>query len=544
MKNMKNFRTGLVIFCLGILLMNFAGAVSLTSLYGDTSTVTETATNLILDFDSTKVDTTLRPGDSGVLQILLENTGTKPADNIEFFIYDTAYIKAVSKFDLGTIDGGTTKTVSKVIRVERNTPPGLYTLSVTAIFDSIDANGKRTTNVEKRWEIPIRVYGNPNFQLSLDDGEEFFKDVKQTLKLKGFAMTDAKESSATLSSTCVTVMGSSKKYLGNLAKDKEFAIEYAIKPSSSGTCSLTLAMEYYDASGSLTSEAVSVGIDVQPSDVTFGIVNVDPDTLTYGSTRNLTISLKNLGTSTATDVIAKLTLTKPFTAIKTSEEYIGNILSKETKDVTFEILVDTTSANVAYEIPLTFEYYDASGTKQTVEKSIGIQISGKPMLTVALASSDQLSKGSSGKVSIEVVNSAFTNVKFLTMRLVPTEEYTVLSANEIYVGNLDSDDTDTQEFKIQLSNNVKEGSQVSLKVELLYREEGTNKEYSEQKTVPLTVQPVNTYGVILGPIGAVIGVVSLVVGVFIVVILGWLVYRGIKVAIAYLDKRLFKKGEK
>ncbi len=503
-----------------------------------------TPTNLVVDYDNSYVDGNLRPGDSGVLQVVVKNTGGWAARDVGIYIPTTKYILGGGFWRVGRIEMSSQETISRVIRIAEDTPAGLYTLKVTLSYDGYDADGDVDNDKQSNWEIPIRVYGTPNFQLSFGD-EKFFKDVTKKLKLEGLTKAEARETSATLTSSCVTVIGSNKKYIGDLAKDEEFDLEYQIKPSSTGTCTLSISMEYFDVSGSSTTETLSLGIDVQPADINFKIEDIAPGTLTYGCVINLTIYLKNLGTASATEVTAKLDVDTPFTALRTSEKYLGDVKAKERAEVTFEILVDTDAEERAYEIPLTLEYYDAGGVKTTVEKTIGVQISGKPELSIALESADPFTKGSSGKVSIELINSAFADVKFLTMKLVPTEDYQILSSNEIYIGNLDSDDTDSEEFDIKLSKDM-EGEQILLMVELSYREEGSNQEYVETKTIPLTVLSATAYASMRpsGALTAVIIIVSLIVGGFILVIVLWLLYKLLRAAIAYLDKKLFRRGGK
>lgn len=532
------------LFLISASLVSYVSAISLASVYGSETLQKETPTNLLIDFELTKIEPNLRPGSSGVLQIVFKNTGTKPAENIEILIYDSPEIKANAKFDLGTIEGGSSKTISKVIKVDRSAPPGIYTLSVVAIFDSIDANGKRTKNAQRRWEIPVIIYGNPNFQISTDE-KKFFKDVEQRLEILAHARNPAKDVSVVLNSNCATVIGSSKRYISDIERDSEFKIDYNIKPLSTGICTLALSIDYYDASsGILMTDMISFGIDVQPSDIMLNVVNLNPETLSYGDVKNLTITLKNFGTSKAKDVIAKLTLTKPFTALKTSEKNIGDISPKETKDVTFEILLDTSAENIAYTIPLTLTYYDASNSKQSVDKTIGIKISGKPEIKITIGkNSDLFTIGSKGKIYVDIVNSAFTNVKFLTLKLLQSNEYKVLSTNEIYIGNLDSDDTDTEEFIIQLSDSVKEGSKIPLKFELSYREEGSNEKYTETKEISLEVLPYSVYGAMKPSttVTNVINIIILLFGAFISAIVFWFLYKIFKLTIHYLDTKFFRK---
>lgn len=550
MKKINYYGKILGIFVLiGIFLMSFSGEVSSTSPSKTSSTSTEkktptNPTNLILDFDKTKVDITLRPGDSGVLQVVIENTGGQPAEKVVVTLFDTPYIKAQGRFELGRIDAGTSRAISKVIRIEKNTNPGLYTLTINAIFDSLDSDGRRTDDVERRWEIPIRVYSEPRFQLSLkDESTEFFKDVAQKLNLLGKTKTIAKETSATLSSSCATLIGQNKKYLGDLTQNQEFNLEYEIKPSSVGICTLSFLISYLDVSGSSNSESLALGIDVQRADVDFKILDFFPETLDLGSTENLTIKIKNLGSLKASDVSIVMDLTAPFTALESSERYLGDIDSGEQKEIKFKILIDTKTEKRAYKIPVKIEYYDASGEKQKVEKSIGVKISGKPQLSLTIESSDPFMKGTIGKVSIGVINQGFTNLKFLSIKLLPTEDYKIISKDYSYIGKLDSDDSESEEFEIQLSNNVVAGEKIFLEVEVRYNEENSDLQYVETRKIPLNVLSVEEYAERQpqGSIGMILGVISFIIFGFVLIVVLWLLYKLLRIVIAYLDKKIFKK---
>ncbi len=522
---------GFVLICM----VNVAADVATTQ------ATTLTPTNLILDYDSTYIDSNLRPGDSGVLQVVIKNTGLQPAEDVRVYIPGTADVSVNKRWDVGRIEPLGSKAVSTTISISKNAYIGLHTLQIRITYDGYDAEGDRENDQLTVWELPLRVYGAANFQIEAEKAI-FYKGVTDKLVLKGTTKDGARDVSASLSSSCASIIGSAKSYIGDLGKGGDFKLEYLIQPNQPGICSLSLLMEYSDVSGNAMTETLSVGIDVQRYDVDFKIIDVVYKSLTPGNTTELTIKLSNMGSAVADDVSVTLDLTDPFTAIKSSERYIGDIKSHETKDIEFKILVDATADIKAYEIPLSIEYFDSSGTKREITKDIGIQVTGKPEIKVTLEEADFFTSGSKGKVTINVINKGFADVKFLNLKLLSTEQYDVLSSSETYIGNLDSDDTDSEEFEIQIKQ-VPPG-RIPLKIEVSYKEKNSNVDHVDSMDVWLNVLSKEEYAQkkpTNGIVSLLITAIGALIGIIILILVIWFVYKLLTSLTGYLDRRLFKR---
>ncbi|GAF94025.1 unnamed protein product, partial [marine sediment metagenome] len=98
-------------------------------------------------------------------------------------------------------------------------------------------------------------------------------------------------------------------------------------------------------------------------------------------------------------------------------------------------------------------------------------------------STEVYSKKKSGEVTIKIVNRGLTNIKLLTAKLESNKAFEVLSQEEVYIGNIDSDDYETVEFTLDIKSREEV---VTLPIELIYMD-ATNKEFKQTKDIELRV---------------------------------------------------------
>ena len=487
-------------------------------------------TNVVLDYDLTHVDGNLRPGDSGILQIVIRNVGPQAAENVQLYVPDTGGISVNKRWDLGKMDAYSTKTVSSTLTVSKDAYIGLHNMQVRINYDGYDSGGQRENDQETVWDFPVRVYVSANFQLSVEKGV-FSKDLAGKLVIVGTTQDGAKSVSATLSpasgdAACASVIGSSKLFVGDVSGRQNFRMEYEIKPILVGVCSFSLLMDYSDVSGNTMKETLPVSIDVGRSDVDFKITDVSYTGSSPGTAVNVTVSLENLGSAQANDVSVTAQLSTPFTPIGSSERYLGAIGQHGKKDASFQLSVDSSADVKSYAIPLLIDYFDDAGTKYTINKTIGLALDGKPDLQVFLERNDPLTPGGKGRVTVSVVNKGFAEVKFLSVSLLPTESYDLTLPAESYIGNLDSDATVTQDFDITVNKNTSSGT-MPLKVQLKYKETNSNADTVESSDIPVGVLSAQDYaaGHQPGSLSMVISGLEILMGLIVVALIASFVFR-------------------
>lgn len=520
--------------------LEFAGILMIVGMM--TQANATTATNLILDYDLTKVDTNLRPGDSGVLTVVIENTGGYQAESVEVWIPDAQSVHATKRWYLGNIEAGTSKTLSTTVRVDENARVGLHTLQARITYDGTLSDGTKENDKTASWDIPVRVYGKADFQFDVESAA-YTKDTSGSLAVSVKPKVDVRGVSSTLTSSCASIVGSGRQYLGDIKAGAGYRIDYTIKPSETGICSLTIVLSYYDASGSSSTENASIGINVERSSIDLKVVDIEDGSLALGGTSDVKLEIKNLGNTQAGDVTATMNLTSPFTPVKSSQRYVGVIQPDQTAEALFTISVDSSAQKKSYSIPVTIEYYDQAGAKQSASVNIGLNVGGKADIKVNLDDKGLLVAGQTGKVTIGVINRGFVDAKFLTLKLLSTGDYQVTSTDSAYIGALNSDDSDSQDFDISISDNVTK-EKITLKVGVEYKEENNDKLITEDSTIETSILSTAEYakqksdgGIVSLAIGLLGLVVALIVGYLVV----WTIARVLGLLTSTLDRKIFKR---
>jgi len=382
------------IICLGFVWILLSTCV-LAATTGST-TSSGAATNIVVDFDSTSFDSSLRAGDSGVMNLVVKNTGGYRAENVQISLPSTALVYLDKTFYAGMMDSGESRTFPVIVRVDSNARSGLSAIQVKITYNGFNSDGTVMNNKIVTWEIPFRIYGNPLFQIT-PSKTTYFKDNLDELELEGRSMDSVKDLEATLSSSCTMVIGSSRKYVGDINLNQTFKLIYPIKPSSSGACVTSLRLSYTDVSGNRAQDNISIGLNVEEAGVNFKVVNISYNPTGPGETTTVKISLKNVGNANADDTTLSLSLTSPFAPVDSNEKYIGVVEGGQTIDVEFNIAISWDATIQTYSIPLNITY-KVGGTTYSVNKDIGVDVSGKIILQVISVSS------SGSSVRIDVAN--------------------------------------------------------------------------------------------------------------------------------------------
>ncbi len=119
-------------------------------------------------------------------------------------------------------------------------------------------------------------------------------------------------------------------------------------------------------------------------------------------------------------------------------------------------------------------YYDQLGNAYVKNNTIGLLVGAEPSFTLNLESADTFEAGSTGKTTVSVSNTGPSQLKFLTLEILPSDDYTVLSNTKSYLGNLDPDDFETSEFKIYANRK----GDIPIKVKVSYKDSYNNEKES------------------------------------------------------------------
>jgi hypothetical protein len=242
------------------------------------------------------------------------------------------------------------------------------------------------------------------------------------------------------------------------------------------------------------------------------VKSVDADNFQPGSQQEISVEIKNTIDSDAEDVSLTLDLTNlPFSLAKT-EDNPDEISDDDSEDYDFTLKASGSAKAGDYQIPYILEYND-----QTKKGTFTLTVEAEPELVYSV-STDTPVVGSKAKLTLNIINKGLGDAKFVSLTLIP-EGYTLLSDESVYIGTIDSDDTQKENFEVIFT---KANPTLSAKIE--YRDFDNNlitktinlpvTVYSQEQALKLGITKTNNTGVYI---------LVLAVG-----IVGWIIIRKIR----------------
>ncbi len=215
----------------------------------------------------------------------------------------------------------------------------------------------------------------------------------------------------------------------------------------------------------------------------------EPNIVAPGSRAKLVITLKNYATSLLKDIKVVLDLGKsgdeatPFSPLgSTNEKVISYIEPQSTKQIEFELLVDPDAASKSYKIPISIRYSDAISKNYSKSNIITVIVGDEPDVSVGIDSTTIYSAGTAGEITVKIVNKGLPDMKFVNVKLANSEKYRIISPAEIYIGNIDSDDYETADFKLYVEKTSEKKLLLPLTVEY---KDANNKDYKNTVNLEL-----------------------------------------------------------
>ena len=285
------------------------------------------------------------------------------------------------------------------------------------------------------------------------------------------------------------------RYVGDLDGKESALVYYKIRVDSNAVEGRN-TVDYKIKTRTLPSQTGSLNIFVQTSDANIAIESVSSEQIAPGSITDVTLQLTNEGDTPLTDVAVKLDLSSADVPIapvgSTSEKKLYLIGPHETKPLTFQLLALPDAAANTYKVPIEIKFIDGTGKNYTRSSILGLTVGATPEISITTVESGIYSKGETGNVVLKFTNKGLTDIKLLNVVLKESDNYDIISEDEIYLGNIDSDDYETAEFRIR-ARKVREGI-IPLTVQFEYRD-ANNKQYTETRAVDLKVVSAKALGV-------------------------------------------------
>jgi len=266
-------------------------------------------------------------------------------------------------------------------------------------------------------------------------------------------------------------------------------LEYRIKvdpQALSGSTNLKLRYNI-DSSGWVELPAFQVRVRRYFLGLSIDSIATSQEYFEPGRQNDVTISVKNMADSPMRSVSVSLSLegTTPFAPIGSgTEKRAYSIQPGQTQNFTFQLLTSPDTILGLYKISIAIEYIDEANNNHTISDILGIVVNAKPEISVRIDSSAIKSAGSSGKITLKLVNLGIGDVRFLNLKFSDTPDLTIVSGNEQYIGQLSSDDYDTADINAYVAR-ANEGI-VEIPVTLDYSDAMGNS-YEQNESVVLRI---------------------------------------------------------
>ena len=180
------------------------------------------------------------------------------------------------------------------------------------------------------------------------------------------------------------------------------------------------------------------------------LTSITPDSVKVGEKINLTFNLENSG-SDITNI--NLIWSNPaITPLGMSNRiYIPSMKANEVRQIPVETIVQPDITPGVYPFTILITYTDKTGTQQTLNTTVGITITSKFNFVVTLDSQDILYPGTTGSAVISIANAGKQEARFLTVEAPESQVFTQIIPGKVYVGNLKSDDYDSERFTFKVA---------------------------------------------------------------------------------------------
>jgi LPXTG-motif cell wall-anchored protein len=123
-------------------------------------------------------------------------------------------------------------------------------------------------------------------------------------------------------------------------------------------------------------------------------------------------------------------------------------------------------------------YSDNLGAAHDINATISIEINSMPDLFFSVDTASQITTSQkTGDISIKVTNRGLTNIKYFSMKMLPSKQIKMISTDTAYIGDVDSDDSEVADFRITAKS-----SKLIIPLEVSYRDVSNNP-YTEQINV-------------------------------------------------------------
>ena len=216
-------------------------------------------------------------------------------------------------------------------------------------------------------------------------------------------------------------------------------------------------------------------------------VVMNPKVVAPGETSKIILSLDNNGEEDLENVNVLLDLKNvPFAPINSASEYnFDEIKEDRVEKAEFEIITQGDAQTGIYKIPVQISYFIEGETEEINKKTslISIKVNSQPVIGIGVEEGVFI-KNQENEINLRTTNKGLGDLKFVEIEIEESIYYNLLSQKQVYIGDLDSDDFESADFKIFFKSNSL--NKINLPITIRYKD-SLNNEYAEESEIEINV---------------------------------------------------------
>jgi hypothetical protein len=244
-----------------------------------------------------------------------------------------------------------------------------------------------------------------------------------------------------------------------------------------------------------TRQSVPIAIKVLSRKPSLQIVSVTPDSTTIGTPTDLTLTIKNTGSSkaynlsvgpaedrsvTSTGVVVE----RVVVPLGTAFAYLPELGANETASVKLKIMVNPGSDPKAYYIPIKITFLDENKTEYTKTDYIGLKVSDEADIRVVVSEESPVPiPGAKSEITIDIYNSG--EGKAHVLQVAVDSDFATIKKNSFFVGSLESDDFDSITLETEINKDAALGMH-NLTLNITYKD-NFGESHNLIKVVPVKI---------------------------------------------------------
>jgi hypothetical protein len=446
-------------------------------------------------------------GADNPLNVVLENLGDATVYEIDSTVTSTSpYIVVLegARFTHESLNANLSVLHPATVRVSRNTPLGVYTLSETVAYED-EAGQTYLESFIVGITVNSSTLPNPLLSVNVED-PRLIAGVENTVTVNlgniGDEALNDVEAYLVSTSPYIAILEGGRINIEELDPDENVAMDVIIAISRItpvGVYTLSTSSTYQGSDGQGYMEASTLGVSVESVEVPIQtsvvmssyVTSIDP--VRPGDEFELVLNLDCLG-SDAHDVKAALSL-DPLTGISTMSPTLvslGDMDSGERFEAKFDLLVSGDVRAGQYPGFATITYLDADGMPRSLMETVTLSVRGIVDFTLINLGTVSAIVGEAKEFEADMLLVGTESVQFVNIEVVEDSVFKRTDESEEYIGAVDPDSPIPFEVWFRVEEGTDTGEH-TLTLKITYQDD-LNQEHVEILKLTVDVEEAASQG--------------------------------------------------